>query len=93
AYVAAMLESLTRAGVAFGIDEEFAQRLAIQTALGTMTLIDQTGQSPQSVREAVSSPGGSTLAALAAMREAGMDEVYYKGVEAAVRRSEELGAC
>ena len=93
AYVAAMLESLARAGAAAGLDEGFAQRLAVQTAFGTMALIKETGQSPQSVREAVSSPGGTTLAALAAMDEAGMDKVYYQGVMAAVRRSKELGAC
>ena len=93
AYVAAMIESLTRAGVSQGIDGQLAERLAVQTAFGTMLLMEKTGQTPQSVREAVSSPGGSTLAALAAMEEAGMDEVYCQGVAAAIRRSKELGAC
>ncbi|MCL1798835.1 MAG: pyrroline-5-carboxylate reductase [Eggerthellaceae bacterium] len=93
AYVAALLESLVRAAVEQGLDEGLAQRFAVQTALGTMILIDKTGQSPQSVREAVSSPGGSTLAALAAMDAAGMDAVYSEGIAAAVRRSKELGAC
>ncbi|MDR2721517.1 MAG: pyrroline-5-carboxylate reductase [Coriobacteriaceae bacterium] len=93
AYVAAFLESLVRAAVETGIDEDLAQDFAIQTALGTMMLIDKTGESLQSIREAVSSPGGMTLAALAAMQAAGMDEVYAQGVAAALRRSKELGAC
>ncbi|MCL2889364.1 MAG: pyrroline-5-carboxylate reductase [Eggerthellaceae bacterium] len=93
AYVAAMIESLTRAGVELGLDEQLVQSLAIQTAWGTMLLMKETGQSPQSVREAVTSPGGSTLAALSAMAESGMDEVYCSGVKAALRRSKELGAC
>ena len=92
AYVAAMLESLTRAAVGEGLDAELAERLAIQTALGTMILISETGQSPQTVRESVSSPGGTTLAALAAMSKAGMDKLYCDGVSAAVNRSKELGA-
>jgi len=92
AYVAAMVESLTRAAVAVGLEAELAERFAQQTALGTMILISETGQSPTEVRESVSSPGGTTLAALEAMSKSGMDKVYYDGICAALNRSKELGA-
>ncbi len=93
AYVAAFIEALVRAGVKQGLDEELAERLMVQTVLGTGKLLKLTGQRASEVREAVSSPGGTTLAALAAMGEAGLGEAYDKGVVAAVRRSEELGSC
>lgn len=92
AYVAAMVEALRDAGVAQGLETPLAERLALQTVLGTAKLICQTGQAPEEVRRAVCSPGGTTLAALAAMDEAGFAKVFAVGVDAAVRRSKELGA-
>ena len=93
AYVAAMIESLRDAGVAQGLSAEVAQELALQTVLGTALLIKETGKSPAQVRESICSPGGTTLAALEAMAEAGFDEVFHAGVAAAVRRSKELASC
>lgn len=93
AYVAAMIEALRDAGVAEGLPVQIAEALALQTVLGTSQLISQTGQSPAAVRESICSPGGTTLAALAAMREAGFDQVFAAGVSAAVRRSKELAQC
>lgn len=93
AYVAAMIESLTAAGLAEGLSAEVAQSLALQTVLGTALLIDETGRSPEEVRVSICSPGGTTLAALSAMEEAGFDRVFSAGVAAAVRRSKELASC
>lgn len=93
AYVAAMIESLTSAGCAQGLPESLAEALALQTVYGTALHLKETAQSPTALREAVCSPGGTTLAALSAMKEAGMDEVYRQGVAAAVHRSKELGSC
>lgn len=93
AYVAAMVESLTAAGVEQGLDAKLAESLALQTVLGTALLIDETRQSPAAVRESICSPGGTTLAALSAMNEAGFDGVFKAGVAAAVRRSKELASC
>lgn len=90
AYVAAMIEALRDAGIECGLDEQVAEDLALQTVLGTAQLIDQTGTSPQAAREAVCSPGGTTLAALDAMNAAGFAGVFRAGVQAAVRRSKEL---
>lgn len=93
AYVAAMIESMTAAGFRQGLSEQVAESLALQTVLGTALLIDETGQSPAAVRKSICSPGGTTLAALSAMEEAGFDAVFDAGVAAAVRRSKELASC
>ncbi len=93
AYAAALIEALRDAGARQGLDPHLAEELAFQTLYGTALLMERTGQDAEATRRAVCSPGGSTLAALAAMEEAGFAESLDAGVEAAVRRSKELGAC
>ena len=90
AYVAAMVEAMRDAGAAQGLDPELAEVLALQTVLGTARLIDETALTPQTAREAVCSPGGTTLAALDAMNAAGFDQAIDAGIAAAVKRSKEL---
>lgn len=92
AYVCAMIEAVTQAGVDQGLPRELAESLFLQTVYGTARLLRETGQSPEEVRQAVSSPGGTTLAALDAFDRSGLDEAYAQGVKAAARRSKELGA-
>ena len=93
AYVAAMVESLRDAAVANGLAADLAEALAIQTVLGTARLMAEGGREPGELRESICSPGGTTLAALAAMAQAGFDGALRAGVDAAVRRSEELAGC
>lgn len=93
AYVAALVEALRDAGVGQGLDARLAEDLAFQTVYGTASLMERTGQDAETTRIAVCSPGGSTLAALEAMGEAGFSRSLDAGVAAAVRRSKELGAC
>lgn len=93
AYVAAMIESLTKAGVEQGLSESLAENLALQTVYGTAKQLKLSGESPAALRKAVSSPGGTTLAGLDAMKTAGLDEVYSKGVASALRRAKELATC
>ena len=81
-----------RAGVRHGLSRETAQALAIQTMRGTAALLDATGQHPQAVIDAVSSPGGTTIAALEAMERGGLRTAVADGVSAAVKRAKELGA-
>ncbi len=90
AYVAAMVEAMRDAGAAQGLDPELAEVLALQTVLGTARLIDETPLTPQTAREAICSPGGTTLAALDAMNAAGFSRVIDDGIAAAVKRSQEL---
>ncbi len=93
AYVAAMIEALVAAAAQEGLSAPVAQELAVQTVLGTAALIGGTGISPRDARLAVCSPGGTTLAALEAMDEAGFSQVFAAGVHAAARRSKELAQC
>ena len=93
AYVAAFLEALEQAGREEGLSDSLARDLALQTVSGTARYLEQTGQAPKDLRRAVSSPGGTTLAALSAMEEAGYSHAIEDGVKAAVRRSKELAAC
>lgn len=93
AYVAALIEALRDGGVSEGLDAELAEELALQTVLGTAELMVQTGRSAEETRVAVCSPGGTTLAALAAMEDAGFSASIKAGVSAAVVRSKELAQC
>ena len=72
---------------------ELAEKLALQTVLGTARLMTETGRGAEETRIAVCSPGGTTLAALAAMEEGGFTESLKAGVAAAVVRSKELARC
>lgn len=91
AYFALVVDALARAGVRQGLTRDVAQRLAVQTMRGTAELIESTGQHPQAVIDAVSSPGGTTIAALEAMQREGLPTAIADGVAAAVKRSKELG--
>ena len=93
AYVAALIEALRDGGVEQGLDAQLAEQLATQTVLGTARLMVETGSPAEDTRIAVCSPGGSTLAALAAMEQGGFTAAMKAGVAAAVARSKELGQC
>ena len=93
AYVAYMIEALRDAGREAGIDGALAEKLAFDTVFGTCKLMAETHQTPEQTRIAVCSPGGSTLAALAAMDEAGFSSVFSRGLTAAIARSKELASC
>jgi len=91
AYVFLFLEALIDAGEAVGLPREAAEQLAIQTVYGAAKLAREAGSSPAELRERVSSPGGTTLAGLAALDASGFREIITRAVAAATRRSIELG--
>ena len=93
AYVAAMVESLRDAAVKQGLPVDLAEKLALQTVLGTAQLLSQSEASIAEIRESICSPGGTTIAALDAMHAEGFDNVFEAGVDAAVKRSKELAQC
>lgn len=93
AYVAAMVEALRDAAVEDGLEPHLAEQLVVHTIAGTCTLMQRTGQTPEETRIAVCSPGGTTLAALAAMEEGGFTPSLQAGIHAAVRRAKELATC
>lgn len=92
AYYYAVVEAVIEAGVMQGLDRELASQLAQQTFTGAGALLERTGDTPAELRRRVSSPGGTTLAALDAMTNAGLQGVISAGANAAVARSKELGA-
>ena len=92
AYFELIVETMARSAEDLGLPYETALELALQTMYGTAALIDETGQGLPEAIAAVSSPGGTTVAALDAMRAGGLEQALDAGVRAAARRSAELGA-
>jgi pyrroline-5-carboxylate reductase len=92
AYVAALVEAMAAGAVEQGLSADVAESLAIQTVVGTGSLMALKHQSAKQTRIEVCSPGGTTLAALDAMETGGFSDSIRSGVKAAVRRSRELGA-
>lgn len=90
AYFFAAVEALTAGGVAEGLSPELAQKLIAQTMLGAAKMILETDQSPTQLREAVTSPNGTTLEGLKTLRNYHVHEAYISAVKAATRRSKEL---
>jgi pyrroline-5-carboxylate reductase len=91
AYVAIVIESLADGGVRMGLDRATAMTLATQTVLGAARLLAQTGMHPGALKDMVSSPGGTTIAGIAALEEGGIRTTLIKAVERATQRSRELG--
>jgi pyrroline-5-carboxylate reductase len=91
AYVAIVVESLADGGVRMGLDRATAMTLAAQTVLGAATLLLETGMHPGSLKDMVASPGGTTIAGIAALEEGGVRAAFIRAVERATLRSRELG--
>ncbi|MBR7621069.1 pyrroline-5-carboxylate reductase [Phenylobacterium sp. 20VBR1] len=93
AYLYAFIEALEAGGVAAGLPVEAAQRLARSTIAGAAALLAESGEEPAELRRQVTSPGGTTQAALEVlMGEGGLSPLLRDAVAAAIRRSRELGA-
>ena len=90
AYVAALIEAMTAAGVEEGLGQHDAEQLALYTVDGTAALLLEGDVDAPTLRRNVSSPGGTTLAALSAMEQGGFSESIRAGVHAAAQRSKEL---
>ena len=91
AYVCLIIEALADGGVRMGLPRTVALTLAAQTVLGGAKLVLETGDHPAVLKDRVATPGGTTIAGLAALEEAGVRSGLIKAVEAAARRSAELG--
>lgn len=91
AYFFYLVECMAAAGEAEGLDRAQAERLAAQTAYGAGLMMHQSAESPGTLRERVTSKGGTTYAALEAFRANDLSGVVGAGVGAAAARSRELG--
>ncbi len=91
AYVALMVEALADGGVAAGLPRVIANQLALQTVLGTAKLLQETKMHPAELKDRVTSPGGTTIAGIAKLEQAGFRSALIEAVKAATERSQELG--
>lgn len=91
AYVYTLIEQMAEGGRKVGLAPELAAALAVQTAVGAAEMVLASGETPAVLRDRVTSPGGTTLAGLAALEENGFQRAVVAAVEAATARSIELG--
>jgi pyrroline-5-carboxylate reductase len=92
AYFALFAEAMIDAGVTIGLSRPVSARLVAQTLRGTAMLVTEGGMQPVEVREAVTSPGGTTAAAVRELERAGVRAAVLNAVQAALDRARGLGA-
>jgi pyrroline-5-carboxylate reductase len=90
AYVMLVIEAMADGGVRAGLPRATALRLAAQTVRGAAALLLSTGKHPGELKDMVTSPGGTTIAGVAALEEAGLRNALIAAVTAATLRSREL---
>ncbi len=90
AFVFVMIEALADGAVAAGLPRPLAQQLAAQTVAGAAKLVQETGQHPGALKDAVASPGGTTIAGLAELERGGFRGLVASAVRAAAVRAREL---
>ena len=90
AYFALLAESMIEAGILLGLSREIATDLVIQTMLGTAKLLRDEHMHPVELREMVTSPGGTTIAAIRELEQAGVRAAFLNAIQAAMKRSKEL---
>lgn len=92
AYVYEMIEALSDGGVRVGLPRQLATKLAAQTLLGAAKMVLETGEHPGVLKDAVTSPGGTTIAGLHALESGALRATLMNAVSAATNRSRELGS-
>jgi pyrroline-5-carboxylate reductase len=90
AYYALLAEAMIEAGLLLSLSREVATKLVVQTMLGTARLLRDEGIHPVELREAVTSPGGTTIRAIRELEQAGVRAAFFNAINAAMERSKEL---
>ncbi len=91
AYFFFLVEAMIDAGILLGLPRALAADLIVQTAIGSAVMLRDSGEHPVQLREAVTSPGGTTIAAIRELEVHGVRAAMLAAIEAACRRSEALG--
>lgn len=91
AYLFAMVEAMSEAGIRLGLSETDSLEAAKQVLIGAAAMVELSGKDPKTLRENVTSPNGTTFAALTKMKEEGFAELIYQAMKSARDRSIELG--
>ena len=92
AYVYYLVESMVDAGILLGMARGTALEMVIQAVYGAATMLRETGEHPVILREAVTSPGGTTISAIRELERHGVRAAFLAAIEAARDRGRELGA-
>jgi pyrroline-5-carboxylate reductase len=90
AYFALLAEAMIEAGILLGLAREVSTQLVVQTMLGTAVLLRDEKMHPVELREAVTSPGGTTIEAIRELEQAGVRAAFLNAIQAAMKRSREL---
>ena len=90
AYFALLAESMIEAGILLGLSRDIASELVVQTMLGTATLLRDEKLHPVELREMVTSPGGTTIAAIRELEVAGVRAAFFAAIQAAMERGKQL---
>ena len=90
AYFALLAEAMIEAGILLGVSREISTTLVVQTMLGTAKQLRDRGMHPIELRESVTSPGGTTIAAIRELEQAGVRAALLNAVQAAMTRAGEL---
>lgn len=91
AYFFFLVEAMIDAGILLGLPRSVAAQLIIQSAVGSATMLRDSGEHPVTLREAVTSPGGTTIAAIRELENHAVRAALLSAIEAAAARSTELG--
>jgi pyrroline-5-carboxylate reductase len=92
AYFFYLVEAMIDAGILLGLPRALAAELIVQTAIGSAKMLRDSGEHPVQLREAVTSPGGTTIAAIRELEVHGVRAALLAAIEAAALRSAELGS-
>ncbi len=92
AYFFLLAEAMIDAGILLGLPRDVSTELIVQTMTGSALMLRDTGRHPVELRESVTSPGGTTIAAIRVLEERSVRAAFLNAIEAAKLRSEELGA-
>lgn len=91
AYICLVIEALADGGVLAGLPRPLAMQMAAQTVMGTAKMVMETGRHPGELKDAVASPGGTTIAALKVLEEQGLRAALINAVDASASKSREMG--